>query len=184
MRSRNHGQGPLSPRERETAALVAAGLTDAEIAQRLGISARTVEGHVQWIRNKLGLANRAQIASHWTRETLEIEAAEGDRGVRPPDNLPVQLTNFIGRERELQETKQLLQRTRLLTVTGPGGCGKTRLAIQAAGDLFHRYPSGVWFVDLAGLSAQDDVAPALAEVLDIEEVEGVAPLETIAAELR
>ena len=66
-----------------------------------------------------------------------------------PNNLPIQLTSFVGREKELADVKRLLQNTHLLTLIGPGGTGKTRLSIQAAGELLHQYPDGVWFVELA-----------------------------------
>src|SRR6516162_7655948 len=78
------------------------------------------------------------------------------RAVRPLqrrlDNLPAQLTSFVGREREIAEIKRLLGVTRLLTLIGPGGCGKTRLALRVTADLLERYPHGVWFVELASLS--------------------------------
>jgi predicted ATPase/class 3 adenylate cyclase/DNA-binding CsgD family transcriptional regulator len=66
-----------------------------------------------------------------------------------PNNLPTQLTSFVGRERELADVKRLLQSTRLLTLIGPGGTGKTRLSIQAASEMLDQYPDGVWFVELA-----------------------------------
>ena len=67
-------------------------------------------------------------------------------------NLPLQLTSFIGREREIAEVKYLLSATRLLTLTGPGGTGKTRLSIQVANELLDQYPDGSWFVVLAPIS--------------------------------
>src|SRR6266508_3369429 len=65
------------------------------------------------------------------------------------NNLPAQLTSFVGRKREITEVKQLLSNTRLLTLTGPGGTGKTRLSIQVANELLDQYPDGVWMVELA-----------------------------------
>jgi hypothetical protein len=67
-------------------------------------------------------------------------------------NLPRQLTSFIGREREMAEVKRLLATTALLTLTGSGGCGKTRLALQVAADLVEEFSDGVWLVELAALS--------------------------------
>src|SRR4030095_8728073 len=64
-----------------------------------------------------------------------------------PNNLPVQLTSFVGREREMAEVKRLLSSTRLLTLTGTGGTGKTRLSLQVAADLFDQFHDGVWFVE-------------------------------------
>jgi transcriptional regulator with XRE-family HTH domain len=69
----------------------------------------------------------------------------------PKHNLPVQLTSFIGREREIAEVGRLLGETRLLTLTGAGAAGKTRLALQAAGGLLPNYRDGVWWVELASL---------------------------------
>jgi predicted ATPase/class 3 adenylate cyclase len=66
-----------------------------------------------------------------------------------PTNLPIQLTSFIGREKQLAEVKSLLQDTHLLTLLGPGGTGKTRLSIQAASEVLDHYPDGVWLVELA-----------------------------------
>src|SRR5262249_9291715 len=68
-----------------------------------------------------------------------------------PHTLPLQLTSFVGGERPLREVKRLLAGGRLLTLTGAGGCGKTRLALQAAADVVEAYPDGVWLVDLAPL---------------------------------
>src|SRR5215471_2431861 len=144
--TRDGDASALSRREREVAGLVADGLTDRQIAGRLFISPRTAEGHVLQIRNKLGLENRAQVASWATRQGLSSQSGPAPSPAQAtPHNLPAQPTTFIGRERELGEIRRLLQRTRLLTVTGPGGCGKTRLALQAASDMLHRHPGGVWF---------------------------------------
>src|ERR1044071_4867588 len=66
-----------------------------------------------------------------------------------PSNLPTQLTSFVGREKELADAKMLLHNAHLLTLIGPGGTGKTRLSIQAASEMLHQYPDGVWFVELA-----------------------------------
>src|SRR5215472_6828368 len=178
------GATPLSRREREVAVLVAEGLTDRQIATRLFISERTAEGHVQQIRNKLGFDNRAQIASWATMQGLSPGAGPVRPGAAPtPNNLPVHLTSFVGRERELGEVRRLLQRARLLTITGPGGCGKTRLAVQAAAEVLHRYPDGVWFVDLGSVSDPNVVPRQLAAALRVGEGEGVEPLQALALEL-
>lgn len=89
-----------------------------------------------------------------------------------PHNLPVQLTSFIGRDREISEVKHLLAKTRLLTLTGSGGSGKTRLALQAAAESLHAYPDGVWLVELATLADPDLVRSAVAAALDVREETG------------
>ena len=91
---------------------------------------------------------------------------------RERTNLPQMLNAFIGRERELAEIKQILPRTRLLTLTGAGGIGKTRLARQAAAELLDAYRDGVWFVDLAPLSDPALVPNALALLLGVKESAG------------
>src|SRR3712207_38450 len=70
----------------------------------------------------------------------------------PPNNLPLELSSFVGREKELAEVGRLLKNSRLLTLTGPGGCGKTRLALVAAGDLVEGFEDGAWLVELAPLA--------------------------------
>ena len=74
-----------------------------------------------------------------------------------PNNLPLQPTPLIGREKELAEVEKLLRReeVRLVTLTGPGGTGKTRLGLQAAAELLDDFPDGVWFVDLAAFTDHD-----------------------------
>lgn len=84
-------------------------------------------------------------------------------------NLPVQLTSFIGREKEIEEIKELLDDHRLLTLTGAGGCGKTRLAIQVVTGLVSNFDDGVWFVDLAPIKEPGLIAESIAGVLKVKE---------------
>ncbi len=86
-----------------------------------------------------------------------------------PTNLVTQLTRFIGRERELQETKVLLVNARLLTISGAGGLGKTRLSIELAASVLEEFSAGVWFVELAGLSDESLVPHAVATVVGVRE---------------
>lgn len=100
------------------------------------------------------------------------------------NNLPMQLTSFIGREREMAEVKRLLGSTRLLTLTGMGGTGKTRLSLQAAADLLENYPDGVWFVEFATIDDASLVAETVAAALNVRQ-ETERPLATtLAAFLR
>jgi predicted ATPase/class 3 adenylate cyclase len=88
---------------------------------------------------------------------------------RQPNNLPTQLTSFIGRQAELAEATRLLARTRLLTLTGPGGTGKTRLSLQLAADVAHEFGDGVWFVALEPVRDPGLVASRIASVLGLVE---------------
>ena len=97
--------------------------------------------------------------------------------------LPVALSSFVGRRRELGELREALQGTRLLTLTGPGGCGKTRLGLQFASDAADRFPDGVWWVDLAPLAEERLVAATVAEALGVRPLPGVTELQAVCAYL-
>jgi len=89
-----------------------------------------------------------------------------------PNNLPVQLTNFIGRIGEVTEASLLLSDRRLLTLVGGGGSGKTRLALQLAGELIDECPGGIWFADLAPITDPGLVAATVARAAGIAEIPG------------
>ncbi len=95
------------------------------------------------------------------------------------NNLPLQLTTFIGRVHEIAEVTRLLSRTRLLTLTGAGGSGKTRLAIQVAADLLETFPDGVWWTELGPLADPELVPRAVATALTVPEQPGRALGETL-----
>ncbi len=101
---------------------------------------------------------------------------------RYPNNLPVSPSIFIGRERERSEVKRLVVSTRLLTLTGPGGCGKTRLATAVANSLLKssRFEHGAWFVDLAGLDAPLLIPQTVATTLDLSEAHDRPLSDTLA----
>ncbi len=107
--------------------------------------------------------------------------------LRGPDsvtnNLPTQLTPFIGREAELAQLHALLDDTRLLTVTGSGGCGKTRLALEAATDRIERHADGIWYVELAPLGETSSVVAALAAVLNVRDTAGGSLLDALVGRL-
>jgi predicted ATPase/class 3 adenylate cyclase len=96
-----------------------------------------------------------------------------------PNNLPAQLATFVGRERELSQLRALAGSSRLVTVTGAGGAGKTRLSLQAAAELLDGSGDGVWLVELAAISDENAVAPAICEALGIAAQPGRPVLETL-----
>ncbi|MFN7954938.1 MAG: adenylate/guanylate cyclase domain-containing protein [bacterium] len=98
-----------------------------------------------------------------------------------PNNLPVQLTHFIGREQPIAELAQILARSRLVTLTGSGGSGKTRLALQLGGELLDRFEHGVWFVELAPLTDEHEVPQAVATALGVEEAAERPVIEALLA---
>ena len=100
-----------------------------------------------------------------------------------PNNLPQQATSFIGRDKELAELKRLLAKARLLTFTGSGGCGKTRLSLQVAADSLERFPDGVWLVELAPLADPGLVAQTIATALGLKETPGKPIVQTLTEHL-
>jgi len=96
-----------------------------------------------------------------------------------PHNLPVQLTSFIGRETNIVEVKQLLAKTRLLTLTGSGGCGKTRLSLQVGAEVLDDYADGVWLVELAPVADPNLVLQTVASALGLREQAARPLLETV-----
>jgi predicted ATPase len=100
------------------------------------------------------------------------------------NNLPAQMTSFIGRGKEMVDVKAILAKTRLLTLTGSGGCGKTRLLLQVASDLIEDYADGVWLVELASLADPGLVPQAVATVLEVREEPGKPQMQTLAQALK
>jgi predicted ATPase len=160
---------------------VAEHLTNAEIAERLFISVRTVESHVSSLLRKLGVADRRALAG------LAVAAVDG---VVPPGPrraaaaLPVPLTPFVGRTTERAALAAALAGHRLVTAVGPGGIGKTRLALAVAAEQAGRFADGVWYADLVPVTDSAMVAAALAAVLGLGEQPGRSAEETVLAWLR
>lgn len=100
-----------------------------------------------------------------------------------PNNLPVEASSFVGRDRELAEVGAALASTRALTLTGAGGCGKTRLALHAAADTLDRYPAGAWWVELAALADPELVGDALATAIGVRPLPGQSSAEAAVAHL-
>jgi len=117
-----------------------------------------------------------QLAPEGTHETAYEEAT--------PNNLPLQLTSFIGREGELAEAGRLLSRARLLTLLGVGGIGKSRLSVELAAQVMQDFADGVWLVELATLADARLVPHAVASALGVKEAAGRPVAEALAQHLR
>ncbi|TQJ12410.1 putative ATPase [Kribbella jejuensis] len=150
----------ISRRESEVLDLLAARLSNAEIAAQLTISVRTVESHVAALLRKLDAPDRRSLARRVTRTP----------GTAPV--LPAPLTSFVGRSAERAELAGLLTTNRQVTAAGPGGVGKTRLALAVAADAAGNYRDGVRFVDLVPVTDAALVPAALAEALGLGEQPG------------
>lgn len=169
---------PLTEREIEILRLTADGLTNAEISAHLYLSLNTVKWYCKRIYEKLGAENRTQAIKH--AQTLGILASNTHPIPlsRPHYHLPTPLTTLIGRRNEINQVKQLLRQNRLLTLTGPGGIGKTRLALQVAEEVGASFADGVCFVDLSSINEAPLVINSIAHVLNVAETFGT-PLLTL-----
>ena len=166
---------PLSDREEEVLGALADHLTNAQIAQQLHISVRTVESHVSSLLRKLGAADRRELAAVAADQTSA--AATGGYEVV---GLPNPWTSFVGRESTLADIDAALGEHRLVTLLGPGGIGKTRLATVAAERAAVHFNGGGAFVDLVPVSAEF-VVQAIAAALDVVE-RPQEPLERVVFE--
>jgi predicted ATPase len=131
--------------------------------------------------------SRAAVAS-LLRERLAPARIDGS-GPVPDDSsevggLPVYLTSFVGREDEVAALRERLRRSRLVVLVGPGGAGKTRLAVEVASSARDAYPDGTWFVDLAPLASEQQMAAAVTGVLGPLDTAGRSPVDTIVCHLR
>jgi non-specific serine/threonine protein kinase len=121
------------------------------------------------------------------RRLRAVESVEEESAARAPkrtsNNLPSALSSFVGREQVLAEVRRLLEDTRLLTLTGAGGCGKTRLALAAAEEQVEAFEDGVWLVHLAPLSDPSLVPQAVASTMGVREQPGRPLTETLSAYL-
>jgi predicted ATPase/class 3 adenylate cyclase len=101
-----------------------------------------------------------------------------------PNNLPAQLTSFIGREKEISDVKRELSDHRLITLTGSGGTGKTRLSLQVASELLDQFPHGIWFVELAPLSDLELIPQAVLSTIGLNEQAGKPAMDLLVEYLR
>jgi predicted ATPase/DNA-binding CsgD family transcriptional regulator len=170
----------LTEREAEVLRLLAEGLSNREIAEQLVTTTGTIKWYNRQIYNKLSVGTRTEAV----RRAAELQLLNRNQPLTNSDlllsftlkhNLPAETTQFIGREREVIAVKRLLQTARLVTLTGPPGTGKSRLALQTASTLLYEFTDGVYFVPFALLTDPALAANAIASALGVEEV-GSQPL--------
>ena len=200
------GQEPISFAEVLRQYRAMAGLTQEALAERSGLGLRSIQGlelgetrprreSVRRLVHALRLdpehaATLEQVGVPVSRQREAAPPVVGaprrgnDPGRAARHNLPVQLTSFVGRERELVEIRERLGAARLLTLTGTGGCGKTRLALQIASVLVDAYQDGIWLAELAGLPDPDLVPQAVAAAVGVREVAGEPIRATLLVALR
>jgi non-specific serine/threonine protein kinase len=149
------------------------------------VEENTLQVHVSALRKILGAKAIATVSGRGYRFTLDVTPIGPPAGpaVKARHNLPHQLTSFVGREKEIAEIRQMLATTRLLTLTGAGGCGKTRLAMRVGADVAPAYRDGSWLVELAALADAALVPQAVANALAIKEQAGRSLSDTIAEHL-
>jgi predicted ATPase/transcriptional regulator with XRE-family HTH domain len=181
---------------------LAAGLTQEQLAERAQVSPRAISDlergqrsrpwreTIQLLANALDLdpADRSRLEaaarSPGPSNVGTTDPPPAPSSPIPPNNLPTPWSSFIGRERECEEVGHLVATSRLVTLTGAGGSGKTRLALEVARALLPRFRDGVWFVDLAPLSNSDLVPAAVALALGIREEPNQPILRKLLALLR
>ncbi|MEP7359275.1 MAG: LuxR C-terminal-related transcriptional regulator, partial [Anaerolineales bacterium] len=190
---------PLTRRESEILVFLSEGFSAPEIAEQLTIAISSVKFHIQNLYGKLGVNSKRQALARAAELGLlgaspagasagpppaapSVEAARQPRVPQarprpaPRHNLPVQLTNFVGRAPQIMEVKGLLRGTRLLTLIGPGGSGKTRLALQIAAESLGDFADGAWLVELAPVADPAQVPQAVVRSLALTAETGL-PLE-------
>src|SRR5258705_12224774 len=139
--------------------------------------------HVQvsGLRKVLGADAITTVSGRGYQFTLQVTKADGEPGrtSRAKHNLPYQLTSFVGREQEIAQLEELVKVNRLVTLTGAGGAGKTRLALEVAARAVATFPDGAWLVELASVSDPGLVLQALAGALGLSEQPGKRLIDTI-----
>ncbi|WP_246222576.1 ATP-binding protein [Phytoactinopolyspora limicola] len=167
----------ISAREAEILALLGEHRSNAEIGAQLFISVRTVETHVSSLLRKLGAPDRRALAD------LAGEFDRAERTNQALAGLPSPLTPFIGRAEERGALRDAVSAHREVTAVGPGGVGKTRLALAVAADLASSFVDGVWFVDLVPVTDPTMVGSAVAAALGVGEQQGRGIDESVLAAL-
>lgn len=170
----------LTPREQEVLELLARDMSNRDVAEVLVLSIHTVKWHNRQIYGKLGVSNREEAVARARALRLVPAAHESRLG-----NLPAATMPFIGRETEINEICSLLRsgRSRLVTIVGPGGMGKTHLALEAARQLEDHFADGAAVVDLAPLQTVDAIVPSLSQALGFRPSGGAGEKTDPAAQL-
>jgi transcriptional regulator with XRE-family HTH domain len=169
---------------------VKSGLTQEELAEAASLSPRSISDLERGI-NQRPRKDTAQLLADALSltgpERVQFEAAARGRaeapegvatGDRVPNNLPVQLTTFVGREDDIGGVREALASARRVTLVGAGGVGKTRLSLRVGAEVLDAFRDGVWVVDLAGLADPALVAAAVADVVGVRQ-HGPAPWRTL-----
>ncbi len=184
------------------AARTAAGLVGLEVHRAARVAAVAHGGQVLVSEAAAALvrgwlppgAALADLGVHYLKDLgrperiFQLTAADLQAGFPPlrslgnpalPNNLPAQLSTFVGREREISQVRALVESSRLVTLTGAGGCGKTRLGLQVAAELLDGSGDGVWVAELAAVTDQDAVAAAVSQALRLAAQPGRPALEAL-----
>jgi len=130
-------------------------MTNREIANHLHLAESTVKDYVGKILSKLYVKNRREAVER--AKVLGLIGRDQTAKVRSATNLPAESTQFVGRTNELAEIERCLGETRLLTLTGPGGIGKTRLALKTARETVADFEDGSFFVPLASIHSAEHI---------------------------
>ena len=142
----------------------------------------------QTLRRELGLDPQPETRALYKQirrgDIKYVEAGIQRETITPQNNLPQQLTSFIGREKEQAQIVRLIATNRLVTLTGSGGVGKTRLSLQVASEVLHQFPDGVWFIELAPLTNPNLIPQTILSVLHLGEQAGKSPLEVLEEQLQ
>ena len=170
-------------------------LLTSEARDELGKTSLKVVSHGHWMLK--GISEPLELFEAGQPDARFVAPGDGEKVYRVvragdwwlpvreiPNNLPHQPTSFIGRERELGDVKSMLRSTKLLTLLGMGGLGKTRLSLQVAAEVIHEYPDGVWFLDLAPIRDAALVVSEAAQVIGVREDPDRSLLQTLCAHLK
>jgi predicted ATPase/DNA-binding CsgD family transcriptional regulator len=174
----------MSKRAIEILHLLSEGMSDREIAEHLTVTVNTVKWYNRQIYSTLGVGGRNEAMAYaykfQSRDDKQVVASVPQFGQRElSQQLPAKLTPFIGREDELRVIQELLNRARLVTLVGPPGVGKTRLALQTASDMADAFHSGVYFVSLEAVRDPALVIPVIARHLGVSESRSEPLIETV-----